>query len=99
MKGRIETLGAPLVLGSELKNMESLHETVQAEFDTIALAVETLRETDADIQSYFSPELGRLAAQYMSVVTDGRYEGGLINRDFTAKTRLAGDIVPWRRST
>ena len=66
IKGRIETLGDPLVLGSELKNMESLHETMQAEFDAIALAVETLREADADIQSRFSPELGRLAAQYMS---------------------------------
>ena len=94
IKGRIETLGDPLVLGSELKNMESLHETMQAEFDAIALAVETLREADADIQSRFSPELGRLAAQYMSVVTGGRYESILINRDFTAKTRLAGDVVP-----
>ena len=94
IKGRIEMLGDPLVLGSELKNMESLHETMQAEFDAIALAVETLRAADADIQSRFSPELGRLAAQYMSVVTDGRYEGVLINRDFTAKTKLAGDTVP-----
>ena len=94
IKGRIETLGDPLVLGSELKNMESLHETMQAEFDAIALAVDTLRAADADIQSRFSPELGRLAAQYMSVVTDGRYEGVLINRDFTAKTKLAGDTVP-----
>lgn len=94
IKGRIETLGDPLVLGSELKNMESLHETMQAEFAAIALAVETLREADADIQSRFSPELGRLAAQYMSVVTDGRYESVLINRDFTAKTKLTGDTVP-----
>ena len=94
MKGRIEALGDPLVLGSELKNMESLHEAMQAEFDAIALAVEALRAADADIQSRFSPELGRLAAQYMSVVTDGRYEGVFINRDFTAKTKLTDDTVP-----
>ena len=30
----------------------------------------------------------------MSVVTGGRYESILINRDFTARTRLAGDVVP-----
>ena len=94
IKGRIETLGDPLVLGSELKNMESLHNMMQTEFDAIALALETLRAADADIQSRFSPELGRLAAQYMSVVTDGRYESVLINRDFTAKTKLMGDTVP-----
>ena len=93
IKGRVEAIGDPLVLGSELKNMESLYEALQFEYDAIALAVETLRAADADIQSRFSPELGKLAAHYMSVVTDGRYEGVLINRDFSAKTKLSGDSV------
>lgn len=93
IKGRVEAIGDPLVLGSELKNMESLCEALQFEYDAIALAVETLRAADADIQSRFSPELGKLAAHYMSVVTDGRYEGVLINRDFSAKTKLSGDSV------
>lgn len=93
IKGRIEAMGDPLVLGSELKNMESLYEALQFEYDAIALAVDTLRAADADIQSRFSPELGKLAAHYMSVVTNGRYESVLINRDFSAKTRLSGDTV------
>lgn len=93
IKGRVEAIGDPLVLGSELKNMESLYEALQFEYDAIALAVDTLRAADADIQGRFSPELGKLAAQYMSVVTDGRYESVLINRDFSAKTKLSGDSV------
>ena len=94
IKGRIDAMGDPLVLGSELNNMESLYAALQSEYDAIALAVDTLRAADADIQSRFSPELGKLAAHYMSVVTDGRYEGVLINRDFSAKTKLSGDTVP-----
>lgn len=94
IKGRVEVIGDPLVLGSELKDMESLYETLRFEYDAIALAVETLRAADSDIQSRFSPELGKLAAHYMSVVTDGRYESVLINRDFSAKTKLADDTVP-----
>ena len=94
IKGRVDAMGDPLVLGSELKNMESLYAALQSEYDAIALAVDTLRAADADIQSRFSPELGKLAAHYMSVVTDGRYEGVLINRDFSAKTKLSGDTVP-----
>lgn len=94
IKGRIDAMGDPLVLGSELNNMESLYAALQSEYDAIALAVDTLRAADADIQSQFSPELGKLAAHYMSVVTDGRYESVLINRDFSAKTKLSGDTVP-----
>ena len=94
IKGRVDAMGDPLVLGSELNNMESLYAALQSEYDAIALAVDTLRAADADIQSRFSPELGKLAAHYMSVVTDGRYESVLINRDFSAKTKLSGDTVP-----
>ena len=94
IKGRVDAMGDPMVLGSELNNMESLYATLQSEYDAIALAVDTLRAADADIQGRFSPELGKLAAHYMSVVTDGRYEGVLVNRDFSAKTKLSGDTVP-----
>ncbi len=94
IKGRVDAMGDPLVLGSELNNMESLYAALQSEYDAIALAVDTLRAADADIQGRFSPELGKLAAHYMSVVTDGRYEGVLVNRDFSAKTKLSGDTVP-----
>ncbi len=93
IKGRIEAIGDPLVLGSELNNMEAEYAALQAEYDAIALAVDTLRAADADIQSRFSPELGKLAAHYMSMVTGGRYESVLINRDFSARTKTVGDSV------
>lgn len=93
-KGRLAAMGDPLVLGSELKSMEDEYAALQAEYDAIALAVEALREADADIQSRFSPELGRLAAHYMSIVTGGKYDSVLINRDFSAKVREAGGGVP-----
>lgn len=93
IRGRINAVGDPMVLSSELLNMESERAQLEAEYEAIALALDTLREADADIQSRFSPELGRLAAHYMSLVTDGKYENVLINRDFTAKTKSAGDTV------
>ena len=59
--------------------------------DSAILSLQEL-EALAEIQSRFSPELGRLAAQYMSAVTGGRYEDVLLNRDFTASTRTRGPI-------
>ena len=93
LNGRLSAMGDPLVLSSDLSCMNEAHEQIQAEYDAIALAVDTLREADTEIQSRFSPELGRVAAEYMAEVTGGRYADVLINRDFTARARTQDDTV------
>lgn len=93
INGRLAAMGDPLVLSSSLSCMREEYELISQEYEAIALAVDTLREADSEIQSRFSPELGRVAAGYMSAVTGGRYADVLINRDFTAKTRTKDDAV------
>lgn len=93
LKGRFASYGDPLVLSSDLKRLEQEYSDISDEYDAIDIALEALKAADTDIQSRFSPRLGQLAAQYMSLMTDGRYEDVLINRDFTAKIRASGDSV------
>ena len=93
MRGKIQVMGDPLVIGSELSSMKTEYEEISAEFEAISLAVDVLREADADIQSRFSPVLGQTAANYMSLITGGKYDSILINRDFSAKTKADGDTV------
>ncbi|MCR5664594.1 MAG: AAA family ATPase [Oscillospiraceae bacterium] len=93
LNGRLSVLGDPLVLGSELNTMQDAYEQIQTEYDAITLAADTLREADAELQSRFSPELGKLAAGYMAQVTGGRYADVLIDRDFSARARAEGDSV------
>ena len=93
LKGRFASYGDPLVLSSELQRLEQEYSDISDEYDAMTMALDALKSADTDIQSRFSPRLGQLAAQYMSVMTDGRYEDVLINRDFTAKIRASGDIV------
>ena len=93
LKGRLSAMGDPMVLASDLSHMRSEYEQIQEEYDAIALALEVLKEADTEIQSRFSPELGRVAAGYMSMVTGGRYEGVLLDRDFSARIRAADDPV------
>ena len=93
LSGRLSTLGDPLILASSLGVMREEYEQLQGEFDALALAIDTLRQADQEIQSRFSPQLGKLAASYMSAVTGGRYEDVFINRDFTARTRTKDDVV------
>ena len=63
-------------------------------FTTPAIIIRRADYADYDrMITLFSPELGRLAARYMSAVTGGRYEDVLLNRDFTARTRTRDDAV------
>jgi len=93
VNGRLAAMGDPLVLSSSLSYMNDEYHQLQSEYDAIAIAVDALREADAELQSRFSPELGKVAAGYMSLVTDGRYSDLFINRDFSARIRTADDTV------
>ena len=93
LNGRLSVLGDPLVLASDLKQMQDSYDQIKAEYDAIELAVNTLRQADAELQSRFSPELGRVAAGYMAQVTGGRYADILIDRDFSARARTQDDSV------
>lgn len=93
LRGRLSAMGDPLVLASSLSCMQEEYTQLQEEYDAIGLASDALREADAEIQSRFSPELGRVAARYMSEVTGGRYEDVFLNRDFTARIRTKDDAV------
>jgi uncharacterized protein YhaN len=93
LRGRLSAIGDPLVLSSSLTCMQEEYETIQQEYEAITLALEALRDADREIQTRFSPQLGRVAAKYMSAVTGGRYEDVFINRDFSARTRTKGDAV------
>ena len=91
--GRLAAMGDPLVLSSSLTYMKNEYEELNDEYDAIALALDTLQDADEEIQRRFSPELGRVASGYMSAVTGGRYSDVLINRDFSAMTRVSDDAV------
>ncbi|MBR5095039.1 MAG: AAA family ATPase [Oscillospiraceae bacterium] len=93
LRGRLSVSGDPVVLGSSLSCMEEERDQLQAEYDAITLALEVLRDADREIQTRFSPQLGHLAAEYMSAVTGGRYEDVLIGRDLSARVRAKGEIV------
>lgn len=92
--GRLAAMGDPLVLGSEISRMEAEYAEISAEYDAIALAIDTMSKADEDIQSRFSPALGKLAAEYMQFVTDGKYDGVMLDRDFSATVHEAGGNVP-----
>ena len=93
INGRLAVMSDPLVISSDLKSMQEEYSEIESEFEAISLAVNVLREADEEMQSRFSPELGALAAEYMSKVTGGRYSDILIGRDFSTMAKTSGDTV------
>ena len=93
IRGRLTAAGDPLVIASEIGSMEREYEEISDEYDAITLAIETLKSADTEIQSRFSPRLGKLAAEYMSEMTGGRYEDVFVSRDFHASMRANGESV------
>ena len=84
--GFLAAMGDPMVLASEISRLQDEHEELSNEYDAISLAVQTLKAADADIQSRFSPELGRLAAHF------GEKVAGL-----HSSLRIAERFAQWRR--
>lgn len=93
LRGRLESVGDPLVISSELSHMRDERNEIEDEYEAISLAIDTLKEADIEIQSRFSPALGRQAAEYMNFLTGGRYDEVFLNRDFSAQTKADGDIM------
>ena len=93
LRGRLEHIGDSVVIESSISYLEDRYETVSREYEAIELAQNVLAEADQEIQNRFSPRLGELAAEYMSVLTGGKYDSVMISRDFSAMARESGGSV------
>ena len=92
-KGKLAVIGDPVVMKSEQNRLEEKRTQIEAEFHAIEMARSVLREADAEIQSRYTPELGKIAAEYMSFVTGGRYESIMLNKDFSALAKTKDEAV------
>ena len=93
LAGQLHALGDPVVLRSSLQTMEEQRGDLEAEYDAIRLAMDTLDAANTTLQSRFSPELGRRAAEIFRELTDGRYSGVVLDRAFHLSAEPAGDSV------
>lgn len=93
-RGRLDSLGDPMVLATQLQALEEEYEEQRRAFDALELAVAVLREANAELQSRFSPRLARRTAELMAYLTGGRYSELTLHRELTAMVRRAGDAIP-----
>ena len=93
LRGRLDTLGDPLVVKSRLCELEEEHARVKAELEALTIALDELALADEEMQSEFSPALAKSAAAALSRLTGGAYTELTLDRELNALVRCAGEPV------
>lgn len=91
--GRIRAIGEADELIAALERKRAARDELQAEYDSIQLAMDALERANTTLQNRFSPELGERAAAYFAALTGGKYETVLLDRSFHALTAESGEGV------
>ncbi len=93
LAGQLHALGDPVVLRSSAGHLREQMQTLEGEYDAIQLAMDALSAANTALQTRFSPELGRRAAEIFRELTDGRYTGVTLDRSFRLSAEPSGDSV------
>ena len=91
--GRIRSLDRSSDLEAQLAQKREQLAALQAEYDAISLAMDTLSQANTVLQNRFSPALGTRAAEIFSAITGGRYDKVLLSRDLSLSAEMTGDPV------
>lgn len=94
LSGVISAMGDPVAIESGIRERQDRLAALEEQYDAIELAVNTLERAGAELQSRFSPALGRRAAEIFQRLTGGRYEDLTVSRDFSVAVRRTGDTIP-----
>ncbi len=92
-EGGLDVLGDPLVINSEKRELEDKLSELTKQYEALGLAVSALSQANTEMQTRFSPALGRRAGELFSRLTGGKYEDLSISRDFAAQVREKDSVT------
>ena len=91
--GEIRSMGDPMVLSGEKQEIARQIKELTKQYDAISLALETLRSSNAELQTRFSPLLSQAAGRIYGKLTKGRYEKIIFGKNLDASARATGEPV------
>lgn len=94
LKGQIHAAGDRDTLESRLACKRAELARLQEEYQAISAAMDALSRADQTMQSRFSPELGRRAAEIFGALTGGRYHQVLFDRSFALSATPSDGSIP-----
>ena len=92
-QGAIQVSGDPAVINGQIERLEATVAAGREKLEALDLAISTVEAASVQLQTRFSPLLGKRASQYMSRLTGGRYDAIAFDRTFDAAVNdPAGDV-------
>ena len=86
--------GDAFLMESRLEQLKQEADELEEECRAIELARKVLASSDHEIQNSISPMLSQKTTEYMSFLTDGKYDRVLLDRDLSAMAAEKEDSVP-----
>ena len=93
-RGSLQTMGDPAALAAQAEELEDRLSRKRLEAEALALAMDVLTQANTRLQERFSPELNRMAGEYMSRLTGERYSAVSLTRELEGFVRTGGDVLP-----
>lgn len=87
-------MGDPGGPGCRREELAAQLDRRQEEYRALAVALEALKEANAQLQQRFSPELNRLSGQYLARLTGQRYQSVALNRELEGAAARIEDVSP-----
>ena len=93
-QGTLQAMGDPAALAAQREELEALLARKRLELDALTAAMEGLTHANTLLQERFSPELNRLAGEYMARLTGGKYPAVSLTRELEGFVRTGGEVLP-----
>lgn len=90
LEGECSSLGRHTELSEQRETLEQRRKQLQHEYQALSLAMETLNDANAELQSRFSPALGQEAGRIFSALTGGKYAHVTLDRTLSASAASDG---------
>lgn len=92
-RGRCAEIGDPEVLRQRQRELKEQRGNILWNLDAIALAKQSLVRVNAELSARMSPEINRLAQQYLQILTNRKYTALQLYTNFEAVCRAENSAV------
>ena len=91
MAGQLRSAGDVVALRSAAEKLRADITNAEKEYAAIRLAMEALEKANQQLQTRFSPALGRRTGEIFSALTEGAYDAVVLDRELSLSAVPAGD--------
>ena len=92
--GEQKAIGDPAALCARQEQLQQQLDRRNQEHQALTIAMEALKGANVHLQERFSPELNRLAGQWLGKLTGGKYSSVSLARDLEASATESGGLLP-----